>query len=63
MATLGRLAEVLQTTPNILLGVEEGEKTDIAQDRLLAAFAVLDPTDREVLVACANAMVKVRQRT
>lgn len=62
LATLVRIARVLETTPNALLGFDEiGKgKGDALRDKVSSAMNVLSKPDREVLAACAEAIVKLR---
>src|SRR5262245_9456786 len=60
LATLVRIANVLGTTPNALLGVAAKDEADILHDKISSAVNVLDSADREVLAACAEAIVKLR---
>ncbi len=60
LATLVRISHVLRTTPDELLGVDENAKTDLLQERITYAAGALDTADREVLAACAEAIVRLR---
>src|SRR5262245_25539906 len=62
LATLVRIARVLLTTPNALLGVNDDAESeaDILRDKISSAVGVMDTADREVLAACAEAIVKLR---
>lgn len=62
-ATLIRIASVLATTPNNLLGVggdQPSTSLNCLQHRLAAAGAALSEADLEVLVIQAEAIVVVR---
>lgn len=54
--TFLRICRVLQTTPNALLGVEEMGRNE--QDRLLAAYNVLDEDGRQLAVRVLDAMAQ-----
>jgi transcriptional regulator with XRE-family HTH domain len=62
LATLVRIARVLETTPNALLGFDDREKGkgDTLRDKVSSAMSALGHADREVLAACAEAIVKLR---
>ena len=64
LATLVRIAQVLETTPNALLGIDippkaAGRKKAL-RDKIASAVSALDDKDREVLAVCAEAIVKLR---
>ncbi|MGY0778964.1 helix-turn-helix domain-containing protein [Azospirillum argentinense] len=56
LATLVRISRVLQTTPNILLGIEEAPNS--VHDRLLAAFDVLDQNGQKIAVEIIETLVR-----
>lgn len=64
LATLVRIAKVLETTPNALLGLDGAArvagKSDALRDKIASAAGALGDKDREVLAACAEAIVKLR---
>lgn len=62
LATLIRVAGVLQTSPDVLLGLGPSgkSKADLLRDKVMSAMSALGPTDREVVAACAEAIVKLR---
>lgn len=60
LATLVRIALVLETTPNALLGFDEMEKGDALRAKVGSAMEALNKADQEVLAACAEAIVKLR---
>jgi transcriptional regulator with XRE-family HTH domain len=60
LATLVRIAQVLETTPNDLLGVSTDGRRDALGDKINSAASALAKPDREVLAACAEAIVKLR---
>ncbi|MCD7059119.1 helix-turn-helix domain-containing protein [Pelagibacterium xiamenense] len=62
LATLVRIARVLETTPNVLLGFEEigSNGGDALRAKINSAVAALGNDDREILAACAEAIVKLR---
>lgn len=62
LATLVRIAQVLETTPNDLLGVSTDGRHDTLGDKINSAASALDKPDREVLAACAEAIVRLRTR-
>jgi transcriptional regulator with XRE-family HTH domain len=63
LATLARIAKVLDTTPNVLLGFEDGpDGEDITRARLNSALSALNDRDREIVTACAEAIVGLRER-
>lgn len=61
--TLLRIAAVLETTPNVLLGLAEPEPVgkDPLRDRINAALAALGEADKELIAACTDAIVRLRQ--
>lgn len=64
LATLVRIAQALETTPNTLLGVDDltaaTGRSDILRDKINSAIALLSDNDREVVAACAEAIAKLR---
>jgi transcriptional regulator with XRE-family HTH domain len=62
LATLVRIARVLETTPDALLGFgAPGKgKGDALRDKVVSAMNALTNPDREVLAACAEAILKLR---
>jgi transcriptional regulator with XRE-family HTH domain len=66
LATLVRIAKVLETTPNALLGIDTPSKAtgkgNALRDKIASAVGALDDKDREVLAACAEAIVKMRAK-
>lgn len=62
LATLVRIAHVLETTPDVLLGFGAVGKVrgDALRDKVVSAMSALTNSDREVLAACAEAIVKLR---
>lgn len=62
LATLVRIAQVLETTPNDLLGVLSDRRRDALGDKINSAASALAKPDREVLAACAEAIVRLRGR-
>ncbi len=63
LATLVRIAEVLRTTPNVLLGVEgpcAASPRQLMIDRFLSAARSLDERDLEIAVRQAEAFGAVR---
>lgn len=62
LATLVRIAQVLETTPNNLLGVAGGSERDALGDKINSAASALAKPDREVLAACAEAILRLRAR-
>lgn len=62
LATLVRIARVLETTPDVLLGFGAAGKVraDALRDKVVSAMNALTNSDREVLAACAEAIVKLR---
>ena len=65
LSLLVRIAEVLQTTPNDLLGIgrqsEETSKRRLLLDRLGAAAALMQENDLEAIVAQAEAVIALRR--
>lgn len=64
LATLVRIARVLETTPNALLGFDDENSkggNDLAA-KIGSAISALGDGDREVIAACAEAIVKLRSR-
>ena len=61
LATLIRIAEVLETTPNVLLGVEKAPKADPLRDRINAALTVMDEKDRALVAACLDVIIAGRR--
>lgn len=64
LATLVRIARVLKTTPNVLLGFDDAqsEGSDALTAKIGSAVSALGESDREVIAACAEAIVKLRSR-
>lgn len=66
LATLVRIAEVLGTTPNRLLGIEGGDvastATSILHDRLQAATNAMNEQILEIIVTQAEAVVSMQRR-
>tara|TARA_R110002050_G_scaffold159927_4_gene289386 strand:- start:33 stop:353 length:321 start_codon:yes stop_codon:yes gene_type:complete len=62
LATLVRIAQVLETTPNMLLGFETAPIDDTLRSKINSAVSVLEESDKEVVAACAEAIVKLRAR-
>jgi len=64
LATLVRIARVLETTPNVLLGFDDepSEADDALTAKIGSAVSALGASDREVIAACAEAIVKLRSR-
>jgi transcriptional regulator with XRE-family HTH domain len=62
LATLLRIARVLESSPNKLLGFETSAKgkSDALRDKINSAINTLSNSDREVLAACAEAIIKLR---
>lgn len=60
LATLVRIAQVLQTTPDVLLGVATTGKPDGLRDKINSAISAMSKADKEVVAACADAIVKLR---
>jgi transcriptional regulator with XRE-family HTH domain len=62
LATLVRIAHVLETTPDALLGFGAVGKSrgDALRDKVASAMNALANADREVVAACAEAIVKLR---
>lgn len=61
LATLVKIAEVLGTSPNALLGLDEGkdgEAPSPAHTRLVAALNVLDHTTLEIVAVQVEALAK-----
>lgn len=65
LATLVRIAEVLGTTPNWLLGIEGGEvistPTSILQDRLQVAANAMNEQVLEIIVTQAEAVASMQR--
>ena len=61
LATLVRIAEVLETTPNVLLGVETAPKADPLRERINAALSAMNEKDRALVAACLDVVVKGRR--
>ena len=61
--TLLRIAEVLETSPNVLLGIADQSLPgkDPLRDRINAALAALGEADKELIAACTDAIVRLRQ--
>lgn len=62
LATLLKIAEVLESSPNILLGFEKVGKGEVVRDKINSAVSALDAKDREVVAACAEAVVNLRRK-
>lgn len=64
LATLVRIARVLETTPNVLLGFNDvqSEAGDALTAKIGSAVSALGEGDQEVIAACAEAIVKLRSR-
>ena len=62
LATLVRIAQVLETTPNMLLGFDTAPSADTLRSKINSAVSALDEGDKEVVAACAEAIVKLRAR-
>ena len=60
LATLVRIAQVLQTTPDALLGLAATGKPDPLRDKINSAISAMSKGDKEVVAACADAIVKLR---
>lgn len=64
LATLARIAMVLGTTPNDLLGFNEDRPAmEEGINRLITAAQAMSPTDLEMLVVQAEAIVLSRSRS
>lgn len=61
LATLVRIAQVLETTPNALLGFAS-EDGDALRAKIGSAIAALGDDDRAVVAACAEAIVRLRAK-
>lgn len=66
LATLVRIAKALQTTPNVLLGVD-GKKVDVPRksllrDRLASAASALREGDLEAVIVQVEALANFRRR-
>ncbi|MEQ8659154.1 MAG: helix-turn-helix transcriptional regulator [Hyphomicrobiales bacterium] len=66
LAMLLKIADVLQSTPNALLDIDEGrsakEPRDILVDRLNAVATVMSDDDLQAAVAQAEAVIAMRRR-
>ena len=64
LKTLLRLADVLRTTPDQLLGVSDGAERDNRpeRDRLLVTVDQMQPQDVELLAHQAEALLSFRRR-
>lgn len=60
LATLVRIAQVLETTPDVLLGIATTGKPDGLRDKINSAISAMSRADKEVVAACADAIVKLR---
>ncbi len=62
LATLVRIARALATTPNVLLGVDGAATSDddFLHDKISSAVGALNKADREIVAACAEAILQLR---
>lgn len=67
LATLVRVAEALETTPNTLLGVDGGKtpasRRSLLSDRLNSAARTLREADLEVIAVQVEALATYRRRS
>lgn len=62
LATLVRIAQILETTPDVLLGVTSSSpsKPDVLRDKINSAISAMNKSDKEIVATCADAIVKLR---
>lgn len=60
LATLVRISQVLETTPDALLGFDLPRDKDALRSKINSAISIMSKSDKEVVAACAEAIVKLR---
>jgi transcriptional regulator with XRE-family HTH domain len=62
LQTLVHIAEVLETTPDNLLGVNESEKQDLMLDKINSAVKSLSRSDKETVAAMIEGLANLRRK-
>lgn len=60
LATLVRISQVLETTPDALLGFDLPTDKDALRSKINSAISTMSKSDKEVVAACAEAIVRLR---
>jgi transcriptional regulator with XRE-family HTH domain len=62
LQTLVRIAEVLETTPDVLLGVTDTGKQDLLLDKINSAIKPLSRPDKETVAAMVEGLANLRRK-